>query len=253
MSRKTKCVCGGLKSRGSKTCRDCYQLLLGTWGEKKKQEFLDLYGNALKEQAKTEYTREVVRCKACGRPTAGKNSRCRFCQDGIQIPVEAISDILEDLIAERNYETNRGLLGGIASLERETGFVSRQIYSIFNGKQASVSYNIVDRILTRTGNFLLWYTHPELSKYYDEPEQKKSPRRKPKLCKGCGTNIKQEHSMCRECYKKSLPVHACACGTKLAKKKHKRCLPCLQEAREREREGRKKWNQKAGRHFARAT
>ena len=59
--------------------------------------------------------------------------------------------------------------GGPAPLARRCGVGDRRIYSIVNGRQRWVSFDVADRLLTRgLGDPALWWTVPELAAVYSD-------------------------------------------------------------------------------------
>ncbi len=180
---------------------------------------------------------------------------CYICEEGIRIPAEAFRPILQRLIRERDEEaTGDGPTGGLARLLRETDRPNERVHSrtlggVLSGETSTIQFNVIDRILSRTGNFHLWYEEP-LCKWFHEPRnvKPKTNRNRKHECK-CGKVIDIRSSQCKACWLDEKRVYdlTCECGKLKSRKKAARCWECYLE--NRYGDGRKRYKATGKRFF----
>lgn len=168
------------------------------------------------------------------------------------MPVEVVTPILLKLIAERDYQDGERRRGGKRLLADETGMDEKRWRDMFTGRQKYVSFGVVDTVLTKTGNWHLWYEMP-LARYYDEthttklkmgPAKKKRPaKKKLRLCERCQEPLKKHGTRhCMPCYKAIRQERRprCECGA-LIERRSTQCLECFKVSRGKAGKRQRKW------------
>lgn len=137
------------------------------------------------------------------------------------LPVGVVSSLVEQMVEERNYD-HQGQ-GGQTVLSYETGIDARRLKGIIKKEHRTVSYTVVDKILTGTGNHMKWYEEP-FNHYHDETNTIKSIWEPPSTsgiplpcCRDCGKQLdRRNRHRCIECFKKfkkeTSASSECECG-----------------------------------------
>lgn len=182
------------------------------------------------------------RCPGCNHFTQCTTSDlCKICSDGVRIPIDDVRPIIQKLISERHYYQENGKwMGGYSILVDEVDRPDDRVHAKTISALISptnparyVYYNVVDKILTRTNNFQLWYREP-LARWYHEPRERVRPRQHSKTPCTCGNVMARESKKCSECYAKDRAEkrekNRCRCGKPLSWGST-RCRSCYFEDR----------------------
>lgn len=223
----SECECGNEKKSSSARCASCHF-------------------SARKE----EMTGPEKHCTRCNRRMKSvTRDVCRVCLEGPLVPREAILPWLKELVAERHFMFQKDEpAGGTIALSVEAGVLADSLNKILRGDQGGLAYATVDRLLTKTGNPLLWYTE-HLAPYFDEKFVVERQRAAPKksvlsACLDCGVRLNRSRTTrCYECYiahRRASAKTLCECGAEI-QSTSKMCRPCFDQSRREAGKNQRKW------------
>ena len=156
------------------------------------------------------------------------------------LPMEPVSEVVRELLNDEGSEW-----GSMTELANETGVNPRQLHTIVHQTYKSCSYDLVDKLLTRTHNFMLWYEEP-LAPYADESQLPAHgvitgvPKKPKVLCKGCRAELKnsKKTGYCLSCWRKKQrngidkKHDLCSCGG-MKRKDSIMCRACYKRDRKK--------------------